>query len=148
MGETPAFLSLCKRFCSADHGFELRAEQTARSAAAASSTARREAGREQAYPTWNPFQPLNHLLPGPMAGFRFCCRADLRSQDCTIMRAEQALHFRDVCMLRRPRKRKLGQQTCESLLCTPILLASFSSLAYFYLLCPALFGNSSNCHLR
>ena len=77
MGETAAFLSLCKWFCSTDHGFErdpeLRAEQTAHSAAAVSSTALWQAGTEQAYPTWFTIWLLNHLLPGPTAGFRFCC---------------------------------------------------------------------------
>lgn len=70
------------------------------------------------------------------------------SQDCTKMRANQALHFRDVCMLRRGWKHKSGQQTCKSLLCIPSVLASLSSLSYIYLLCSALFENTSNCYLR
>lgn len=82
MRETAACLSLCKWFRSAERGYdrdhELRAEQTTHSAAASSSCPWK-AGREQAYPNpmWFTFWTLNHLLPGPTAGFRFCCWADL-----------------------------------------------------------------------
>lgn len=87
MEETAAFLSLCKWLCSADHRFEhdpeLRAQQTTHLAAATSSTTHWKASREPAYPTWLRSQPLNHLLPSPTAGFRFCCWADLLSMVLT-----------------------------------------------------------------
>lgn len=159
MGETAACLSLCKWFRSAERGYdldhELRAEQTTHLYAASSSSSSfgKRAGNKRIqipcaspFGRWTTFCLVPQLVSGSAAEqiYPTWC-----SQECTIMRAKQALHFRDVCMLRRSWKHKSGQQTCKSLLCIPsILLASFSSLTYFYLLCPALFGNSSNCHLR